>query len=176
MHGTEAWKSCDSPAGFKYYLHASFSFVNVCNKVIHQSPEAITVPQCHGTSVRKPLDVAPLGVPLWISLNPCELCPISAEQTTGDERGQRAPLDVLQLPIGNVSPSHRWGITNSLLSVLTSDGGCSKLTSTPCPQRIMRDKRNNCLPLNGKFISSGAQRAFDKSILHISSHRSGNVV
>ncbi len=44
-------------------------------------------------------------------------------------RGQRAPLDVLQLPMGNVSPSHRRGITNSLLSVLTSDGGCSKLTS-----------------------------------------------
>lgn len=46
-------------------------------------------------------------------------------------RGQRALLDVLQLPMGNVSPSHRQGITNSLLSVLTSDGGCSKLTPPP---------------------------------------------
>lgn len=40
--------------------------------------------------------------------------------------GQRAPLDVLQLPTGKVRPSHRPRITNSLLSVLTSD--CSQLT------------------------------------------------
>lgn len=63
MHGIEAWKSLNSSAAFKYYLHASISSVNLCNKVIHQSPEAIAVPQYHGTSVRKPLDVAALELP-----------------------------------------------------------------------------------------------------------------
>lgn len=38
--------------------------------------------------------------------------------------------------MGNVTPSHRRGITNSLLSVLTSDGGCSKLTLTPVHREL----------------------------------------
>lgn len=50
---------------------------------------------------------------------------------------------MLQLPMGNVSGSHRRRITNSLLRVLTSGGGCSKLTSASCPQRIMHDMRKS---------------------------------
>lgn len=67
--------------------------------------------------------------PPWISTSPPRAMSHFSRANHRRWRGQRAPLDVLQLPMGNVSPSHRRGITNSLLSVLTSDGGCSKLTS-----------------------------------------------
>lgn len=84
-------------------------------------------------------------------------------------RGQRAPLDVLQLPMGNVSPSRRRGITNSLLSVLTRDGRLQQTYFTPVHREL-------CMTREGKFILSSAWRHFDKSILHISSHFSSNAV
>lgn len=61
-------------------------------------------------------------------------------------RGQRARLDVLQLPMGNVSRSHRGGITNSLLSVLTSDGGRSSTLTSPAVHRELC-MRKKSLPL-----------------------------
>lgn len=140
MHGKEAWTSFNSPAGLKYYyLHASFSCVNVCNKAIPAvswGKRGTTIPLhiCQKTP-----GCVSAGVPLWISISPRELCPISAEQTTGDEGGRGQRLDVLQLPMGTVSPSRRPGIINRLLSVLTSRGGRSKLTSSPPPVPVHRE-------------------------------------
>lgn len=124
----ESCKSFNSPADFKYYLHASISCLNVCNKVIQQSPEGMAGLQYPSTSVRKPLDAALPELPLNFHKPLWALSHFSwANHRKG--KGQRATLDVPQLPMGNASPSHTQGITNSLLSALTSEGGCSKLTA-----------------------------------------------
>lgn len=176
MHRMEPWKSHNYPAGFKYYyLHASISCVNVCNKVIYESPEAIAVPQYLGTSVKKKQPgCASAGVPHVNFYKPLRALSYFSWANHKRWRGQRAALDVLQLPMGNVSPSHRRGITNGLLSVLTSDGGCSRLTFPAVHRELCITWEGTASRLPGKFIWSSAWRHFDKSTLHISSHFSGN--
>lgn len=130
------------------FLHAAISCVNVCIKVIHQSPEEIAVPLYHTTLSKKKKNP-------WMWL--CQNSPVNLHKPPralshfnwANHRrwlGQRAPLDALQLPMGNVSPSHRRGITNSLLSVLTSDGGCSKLTAPHLVHRELCMTRERIAP------------------------------
>lgn len=89
-------------------------------------------------------------------------------------RGQRARLDVLQLPMGNVSPSHRPGITNSLLSVLTSNGGCSKLTAVPVHIKLCMTRERTAPCSLGNLSHLGLEDILTR-VSHIFHHISQGV-
>lgn len=136
-HGRETcWLQTESSA--------SASCVNVCNKVIQVSGGGHH-PTMPCTSVREntragPCRTAPVNFhkPLWA---------LSHFSWTNRRRwrGQRAPQDVLPLPMRNVSSSHGRGITNSPLSVSTRNGGCSKVTA-PQVHRGLRTTRGQQRP------------------------------
>lgn len=180
MHGKEAWTSFNSPAGLKYYyLHASFSCVNVCNKAIPAvswGKRGTTIPLhiCQKTP-----GCVSAGVPLWISISPRELCPISAEQTTGDEGGRGQRLDVLQLPMGTVSPSRRPGIIDSWASWQAAAAAASSPPAplqSPSTENYARHKKGTLSNLVLRDILTRVPCIFHSSVQVIQSGVTSRVI
>lgn len=167
-----AQKSANSPSGLKYYLHASPCCVNVCRKRWSNSLRRRSRP--HNTT-------AHLSENPWTRFGPRS--PMNFSKALSHFgwanrrrwRGQRARLDVLQLPMGNVSPPHRRGITNSLLSILTSSGG-SKLPSPPSTESYVRREKEQAPASWEMYLTAFEDILTRQSYFSISSHRLAHAV